>query len=139
MELEKLLEGVCGMVKCFICGINEGVLDLEFSDNFVSYGDVFNGSKACEVCYVLVKDQKFRRSHWILTPEGVRALDKSQLVDAIINAPEGSLVYVKSRGQKLTFLRALRHRSTRSYVVVCGEDEGGMRNGIEHSSQRSRS
>lgn len=112
------------MAKCFICGINEGVLDLEFSDSFVSYGDVFNGGKACKTCYTLVKDQKFRRSHWILEANSVRVLDKTQLIDAIANAPEGSLIYVKSRGQKLTFLRALRHRSSKNFIVVCGEDEG---------------
>ncbi|MEM4436137.1 MAG: hypothetical protein QXO22_04160 [Thermosphaera sp.] len=112
------------MVKCFICGVGEGVVKLEFSDSFVTYGDVFNGRMVCRTCHDLVRDQKFRRSHWVLGVDGVRVLDKAELMDAITGAPEGSLVYVKSRGQKLTFLRALRHRSTKNYVAVCGEDEG---------------
>ncbi|MEM0473028.1 MAG: hypothetical protein QXX84_09040, partial [Sulfolobales archaeon] len=109
---------------CFICGVNEGVRRLEFSDSFVTYGDVFSGGMACDVCYMLVKDQRYRRSSWILVGGEVRILDKSQLLDAILKAPPGSLVYVKSRGQKLAYLRSLRFRSTVGYIVVCGEDEG---------------
>lgn len=112
------------MSKCFICGVNEGVKNLEFSDKFVTYGDVFSGSMACDVCYMLVKDQRYRRSSWILVGSEVRILDKSQLLDAILKAPPGSLVYVKSRGQKLSYLRSLRLRSTVEYIVMCGEDEG---------------
>lgn len=111
-------------MKCAVCGLNEGLYDIEFSDNFVSYSEIFNGGKVCEKCYSLLKDQKYRRSSWIMTQDGVKTLDKSEILDMIVNAPEGSLIYVKSRGQKLAFLKALRHRSSRKYVVLCGEDEG---------------
>lgn len=112
------------MVKCFICGVGEGVVEFEFSDSFVTYGDVFNGRMVCRTCHDLVRDQKFRRSSWVLAGGHVRILDRQGLLDALLNAPEGSIVYVRSRGQKLTFLKALRHRTTKNYVVVCGEDEG---------------
>jgi hypothetical protein len=109
---------------CSVCGRRPGARRLTFSEKFVGYSDMFAGSAACDVCYMLIKDESYRRSHWILVNDTVRKLSKSELLNILRDPPIGSLIYVKSSGRRLGFIKCLRFTSTRSVVALCGEDEG---------------
>jgi len=112
---------------CSACGVNPASKRLRVSEKFVSFPDLYSGGTLCEVCARLVEDRRFRASHWLLLPDGtVKLLSKGELVEALRNPPPGSLVYVKSKGRKHGFLRALRFRSTTTVAAVCGEDEGAL-------------
>jgi len=112
---------------CSACGLNPASKRLRVSEKFVSFPDLYSGGMLCEVCFRLVGDRRFRASHWLLLPDGtVKLLSKGELVEALRNPLPGSLVYVKSKGRKHGFLRALRFRSTATVAAVCGEDEGAL-------------
>ncbi|MEM2272392.1 MAG: hypothetical protein QXP56_06985 [Archaeoglobaceae archaeon] len=111
-------------MKCYVCGLNQGVHEFEFSDNFVSYGDVFEGERVCDLCFKLLSDPKYRRSNWIVQGNEIRLLEKEDLLKVLLDVPPGSLVYVRSIGKRLAFLKALKVRSTATLVAVCGEEEG---------------
>jgi hypothetical protein len=109
---------------CIVCGIRPGVKPLDVSEKFVGYPDLFAGSMVCEVCSRLFEDRKLRSSNWVLVNNEFKVLDKKELLSVLRDPPVGSLVYVKSSGKKYGFLRCMRFASTKSYVALCGEDEG---------------
>jgi len=109
---------------CSLCGRRPGVKKLEFSEKFVGYADMFAGGFACTVCSGLVEGESYRRSHWVLVGDTVRKLSRSELLDTLRDPPVGSLIYIKSSGRRLGFIKCLRFTSTREIVALCGEEEG---------------
>jgi len=114
------------MPLCSLCGRRPGVKKLEFSEKFVGYSDMFAGGLVCDVCSVLIRDESYRRSHWVLTNSIVKKLSKSELLSVLRDPPVNSLIYVKSSGRRLGFIKCLRFTSTRSIVALCGEEEGPL-------------
>jgi len=112
------------MSLCIVCGVRPGVKPLDVSEKFVGYPDLFAGSMVCEVCSKLFEDRRLRASNWILINNEFKVLDKKELLSVLRDPPVGSIVYVKSSGKKYGFLRCMRFASTKSYVALCGEDEG---------------
>jgi len=95
------------------------------SENFTAYPDLYAGGEVCEVCAQLIKDKRFRSSHWLLCEDGaVEILTKERLLEVLRDPPAGSLVYVRSGGRRHGFIRALRFSSSRTLAAICGEDEG---------------
>lgn len=111
-------------MRCSLCGMREATKRIEFSDNFVDYGLMFAGGMACDVCYNVVKN--FRKSSWILEGDSIKELKREELLRALRESPPGSLIYIKSRGQKLSFIQCLRYRSTGAVAALCGEEEGAV-------------
>ena len=111
-------------MKCCVCGVREGVARLRVSEKFVSYPDLFSGGLICTVCSRLFEDRKLRSSNWILIDGEFRILDKSDLLEILWRPPEGSIIYVRSSGRKYGFLKCMKYHSTKTYVALCGEDEG---------------
>jgi hypothetical protein len=111
---------------CSICGRREGKQKLKVSDNFVSYSELFPGDTVCDVCNKLLRDQQYRKSHWILIGDEVKTLNKEELLKALEDPPTNSLIYVKSSGRKYGFLHALRFVSTNTVVALAGEEEGAV-------------
>jgi hypothetical protein len=109
-----------------VCSVRPGVKPLDVSEKFVGYPDLFAGSMVCEICSKLFEDRKLRASNWILVNNEYRVLDKKELLNVLKSPPVGSIVYVKSSGKKYGFLRCMRFTSTKSYVALCGEDEGSV-------------
>lgn len=114
------------MEKCSVCGLYLGEYRLKLSSNFVGYSDLYDGDKVCRTCYTLLSDQKYRRSNWIVVGDEVKILDKNELMKIIKEPPVNSLIYVKSRGRRLTFIKCLRFRSTRNNIVLCHEEYGPL-------------
>jgi len=108
---------------CSICGRREGTQPLKVSDNFVSYSELFPGTAVCDVCNKLLQ---YRKSHWVLTGDEARILNKEELMKVLEDPPINSLVYVKSAGRKYGFLHALRFTSTSTMAALAGEDEGAV-------------
>jgi len=111
---------------CSICGKRKGTQPLKVSDDFVSYSELFPGTFVCDVCNKLLRDPQYRKSHWVLTGDEVRALSKEELMKVLEDPPINSLVYVKSAGRKYGFLHALRFSSTSTMAALAGEDEGAI-------------
>lgn len=111
---------------CSICGRREWKQPLKVSDNFVSYSELFPGKSVCEVCNKLLRDTQYRKSHWVLTGDEARILNKEELMTVLEDPPINSLVYVKSAGRKYGFLHALRFTSTSTIAALAGEDEGAV-------------
>jgi len=111
---------------CSICGKRKGTQPLKVSDDFVSYSELYPGEVVCDVCNKLLRDPQYRKSHWVLTGDEVRALNKEELLKVLEDPPINSLIYIKSAGRKYGFLRALRFASTGAIAALAGEDEGAI-------------
>ena len=114
-------------VACSICGRRPGVKELRVSEKFVSYPELYHGSLVCDVCSRLFEDRRLRSSSWVLVGDDFKVFgdgDKEGLLEFLRDPPEGSIIYVKSGGRRYGFLKCMRFTSTRSRVVLCGEDEG---------------
>jgi len=109
---------------CSICGKRKGIHPLKVSDDFVSYSELYPGEVVCDACNKLLRDKQYRKSHWILTGDEVKTLDKGELLKVLEDPPTNSLIYIKSAGRKYGFLHALRFTSTSTIVALAGEDEG---------------
>jgi len=109
---------------CSICGRRPGVKKLRVSEKFVSYPELYYGSLVCDVCARLLEDKRLKSSSWVLVGGEFRVLERSELLGVLMNPPEGSVVYVKSYGKRYGFLKCMKFASTKTHVVLCGEDEG---------------
>ena len=109
---------------CSLCGRRIAKHRLRFSEKFVGFPDMFDGDMVCDVCYKIFTSQEFRRRNWAIVGDEVGILDKKQLFKMVSDPPVNSLIYVKSSGRKMGFLRCLRYASSKTMVALCGEDEG---------------
>jgi len=109
---------------CSLCGRRIARHRLRFSEKFVGFPDMFDGDMVCDVCYKIFTSQEFRRRNWAIVGDEVGILDKKQLFKMVSDPPVNSLIYVKSSGRKMGFLRCLRYASSKTMVALCGEDEG---------------
>jgi hypothetical protein len=109
---------------CSLCGRRPASQPLRVSENFVSYPDLYAGDGVCNVCGMLLRDKRFRSSHWVMAGDEVKILSKDELLQVLRSPPPGSLIYVKSGGRRHGFLRGLRFASSNSLVALAGEDEG---------------
>ena len=127
MRIESISAGAHSVALCCACGRPPAARKLKVSENFTAYPDLFFGGAVCESCARLIEDRRFRSSHWLLRGDGtIELLPKEKLLEVLRNPPPGSLIYVKSKGRRHGFLRALRLRSSITLAAVCGEDEGAM-------------
>ncbi|XRP97793.1 hypothetical protein ACO3UB_08340 (plasmid) [Methanocaldococcus sp. 16A] len=94
---------------CVVCGFEtEKGHKIDFSGNFTAWNELQEGNVICEYCYTLVREQQYRRKSWVANKEGVRFLQKDEILDTLMNPPQPPFaIYLTKSGKKQGFLKLI--------------------------------
>jgi CRISPR type IV-associated protein Csf1 len=113
--------------KCVVCGYpTEHGHPLDFSDNFTSWSLLEQGDCICEYCYSLVRKQEYRRKSWIATLNGVRFLQRTEILPTMCNPPDPPFaMYITKSGKKQGFLHLINrvNYSKDRYVIAFDNEQ----------------
>jgi len=127
MKLSDLFPPSPGNVggKCIVCGrMTKSGHRIDFSDNFTMWALLQEGDCICEHCYTLCRDQKYRRKSWVATKDGIKFLEKKDLLSTLLSPPNPPFaIYITKSGKKQGFLLLVKRPSlSRDRFFIAFED-----------------
>ncbi len=74
--------------KCVFCTeTTEYGFKKVFSGNFTGYNRLFEGNCICEYCNAFFREQKYRKSNFIVTKDNVNFLKRVEILENLLNLP----------------------------------------------------
>ncbi|MEN2997777.1 MAG: hypothetical protein ABDH28_01890 [Brevinematia bacterium] len=117
---EKEIEGVCAL-----CGptLSPAFYPLEevVSDNFVYYNKV-RGNKLCQRCVEMWRDDRFRRSSFLATSNGVMFIKPKEAVQFLLSPTYPFVIYLTKTYKKQGWLEGFRNISVSSNIFYIHTD-----------------
>ncbi len=110
---------------CIVCGTSTRKGHrIDFSSNFTAWSMLWDGDCICEYCYTLCRDQQYRRRSWVATKQGIRFLQKSEILEVLLNPPEPPFaIYITRTGKKQGFLQLVNRLSySREHYFIAFDD-----------------
>jgi len=108
--------------KCVVCAqTTEKGHPVEFSKNFTAWNLLQQGNCVCEYCYTILKNQEYRRKSWVASMQGIRFLNRTEILPVLINPPEPPFaIYITKTGKKQGFLHLINrvNYSKTNYLIA---------------------
>lgn len=120
---------------CVVCARKtDHGLDVDFSDNFMSWNLLFEGNCICPNCYELTRNQDYRRTSWVASRNGVEFLRRDEILRFLQRPPRPPFaIYITKTGKKQGFLKlVMKVALTKKNYFVAFDDnliyvDGGLK------------
>lgn len=107
---------------CVVCGreTDQG-LEISYSQKFTNYNLLNAGNCICPNCYELTRNQKYRRSMWVVNRNRITFFKKDKMLQHILNPPDPPFgMYLTRTWQKQGFFKLIDkvNYSRKNFVVA---------------------
>ena len=112
--------------RCIICGREtEHGHEIDFSEKFTMWSALQEGEVICEHCYTMARNQDYRRKSWVADRNGVRFLEKEEILPTLLEPPEPpfTIFITKSKKKQGFLLLANRVSYSRDRYFIAFEDQ----------------